>query len=309
MVLVLDGKTDLNQISLTGARALILIGLLALAPHSIEEIREKLLLYNIMEQSQSNDILRVDLNTIKSFGCEISRIKVENEYKYTVTKHPFDVSIDKNDIKILKRLFNKIKNTLELSKLLEIDTFLNKLSEHIYDPKLKEEFYGILPLRHYNKSAIKELDAACANEYTLILKYQKAYSSVLSEKEIVAKKLILNNDKLYLYGYDIEKQDFVTLLFNRIKTIVSKSITTQGHEKSRVTIKFRIQDIENESLTQDENVVEFSEKYSLVEGTYYNEFLAIQRILSFGAKCTVVEPVEFRNKVISKLKEMRKLYE
>ena len=34
-------KTELNQISLTGMRAIVLIGLLIEAPRTLEEIREK----------------------------------------------------------------------------------------------------------------------------------------------------------------------------------------------------------------------------------------------------------------------------
>ena len=46
----------------------------------------------------------------------------------------------------------------------------------------------------------------------------------------------------------------------------------------------------------------------IVEGKYYNEFLAAQRILSFGSACTVLEPQDFREKIIQKLKSMRNNY-
>ena len=48
MVLILDGKTDLNQISLTGIRAITLMGLLMVAPRSMKEIREAFLEYKII---------------------------------------------------------------------------------------------------------------------------------------------------------------------------------------------------------------------------------------------------------------------
>ena len=46
----------------------------------------------------------------------------------------------------------------------------------------------------------------------------------------------------------------------------------------------------------------------VIEGRYYNDFLAAQRILSFGANCTVLEPQEFRETIIQKLKNMRNVY-
>ena len=46
----------------------------------------------------------------------------------------------------------------------------------------------------------------------------------------------------------------------------------------------------------------------IVEGEYHNEFVAVQRMLSFGANCTVLEPQAIREKIIEKLKNMRKNY-
>lgn len=309
MVLVLDGKTDLNQISLTGLRALTLIGLLAEAPHSLEEIREKFLENKIMDKSQSDDILRIDMNTIKSFGCEISRIKTDNGYKYFLTKHPFDISITKDDVKVFKKLYDKIKNSISISKLFEIDKFLNKVAEHIYDTEVREALLGISFLKHYDRDMARELDAACVNGYTLRLNYKKTYAAVTSEKEIIAQKLVYVNNKLYLYGYDTEKKDFSTLLLNRIQSVISKRITCEGCEKNKFKVKFLLKNSYGDLLTKEEKILETQDGGYLTEGNYYNEFLAMQRVLSFGSKCTVIEPKEFRNKIVSKLKEMRKLYE
>ena len=46
----------------------------------------------------------------------------------------------------------------------------------------------------------------------------------------------------------------------------------------------------------------------IIEGEYHNDFIAIQRILSFGADCTVLEPENFKKKIIEKLKSIRREY-
>ena len=46
-------KSELNQISLTGLRSIILLGLLIAAPRSLEEIREAFLEYKIIDKTQS----------------------------------------------------------------------------------------------------------------------------------------------------------------------------------------------------------------------------------------------------------------
>lgn len=309
MVLVLDGKTDLNQISLTGARALTLLGLLALGPKSFDEIRQTFIQKNIMDNSHSDDIIRIDLGTLKYFGYEISRSCAKTDFKYVLNKLPFKIEVSEKDIKVLKRVFNKYKYEIDISQLLEYDKLISKIARYIEDEKIREEFLGISPLVHYDTDRVYELAYSCMSKYTVTLNYLKQYAKEPVEKEIIAQKLILKNDKLYLYGYDLEKKDSVTLLFNRIVSIKSKRITDSNFEQKTVNVKFLLKDFDSSLLTEDEKVLQEFNEGCLAEGKYFNEFLAIQRILSFGDKCTVKEPLEFRDKIISKLKEMRKIYE
>lgn len=304
-----DKEIDFNQISLTGLRAIVLIGLLSVAPRSIAEIQQKFIEYGIMDESQSNDIIRIDLSTVKSFGCEILRSSMKTNFKYVLTKHPFTINITMDDVKIFKHLFDKIKNSISIYKLLECDSLLHKISLYICDEEVKEAFLGISPLKYYNIDSIKELLAACINNYTVKLQYKKSYSCSLSEKDIVAQKLVFKNGKLYLYGYDLQKNDSVTLLFSRITSIESKQLTDKKYVQNRLVIKFRLKDCDSDILMPEESILSGNEKDCIIEGSYFNEFLAVQRILSLGSACTVIEPFEFRNKIISKLKEMRKIYE
>ena len=104
----------------------------------------------------------------------------------------------------------------------------------------------------------------------------------------------------------------------RISEPASHGITEQlrnlGFETARmktgtpVRIDARSIHFEDTEIQEGETITETSEAGFTVEGVYHNEFLAIQRILSFGSDCTVIEPEEFREKIIQKLKSMRKIY-
>ena len=61
-------------------------------------------------------------------------------------------------------------------------------------------------------------------------------------------------------------------------------------------------------LEEGEVILDNKDGSFVVEGNYHNDFLAVQRILSLGSKCVVTEPVEFKNTIVTKLKEMRKSY-
>ena len=309
MVLVLDGKTDLNQISLTGVRAITLIGLLAIAPRSLEEIREAFLKLKIMDESQSDDILRIDLNTIKSFGCEVSRSSVKTGYKYVLTKHPFTIPIDMEDVKMLKRLAKQIKYKIDISRLIEFNNLLKKISTNIYDDEIKEAFLGISPLKHYDTDLLNKFVYYCENQNTVVLNYKKPTGNGIYKKEVIAQKLALENDKVYLYVYDVEKQRSEFLLFNRIQSVITSYPAESKKEQKTIHVKFSLGKSETDFINEQEVITEYDADKCLVEGTYFNEFAAIQRLLSFGKNCTIMEPADIKNKVICKLKEMRKIYE
>ncbi len=308
-MLILDGKTDLNQISLTGVRAIMMIGLLVLAPHSLEEIRAKFLEYKIMDKSHSDDILRIDLNTIKSMGCEISRSSQKTGFKYVLSKHPFALSITDNDIEILRKSFDKIKSSCEISLLIEYDMLLKKISEYICDNDTKEAFLGTSPLLGYNTKLISDLAVDCEYNNTIELMYKKAGLKKPSKKKIIAHKLFLRSNKLYFHGYDLTKNAEIMLNLRNIMEIVSRKLTTEKKEGNDFKVRFYLKDHETYILDNEECISGESDDMMLIEGSYLNDFIAFQRVMSLGSKCIVQEPLEFRNFVISKLKEMRRLYE
>lgn len=124
----LDETTELNQISLTGARGIVLVGLLIAQPRLLEEIRKAFIELKIMEDENSDDILRIDLNTLKIMGCEISRASARTGYKYVLGKHPFSFKIQEEEFNILKKAYNNAKNRTDILGLLEYDDLFKKIA-------------------------------------------------------------------------------------------------------------------------------------------------------------------------------------
>lgn len=301
-------KTELNQISLTGMRALVLLGLLMEAPRTLEEIRDVFKELNVMEDSNSSDILRIDLNTLRTMGCEITKANAKTKYRYVLTKHPFTLNITSEEISTLKKVYKKIKNSSNLLLILKYDELFKKLANYIGDNNVREELYGISALKNYEISLINDLLDDCKENKLLKLTYMSASSKEAKEKEITALKLVYQNDKIYLYGYDHQKQESVVLNIKRIKSILSRIIGSKGVDVKTTQVKFFLKSFGVTEIQEGETITETSEDGFTVEGVYHNEFLAIQRILSFGSDCTVIEPEEFREKIIQKLKSMRKIY-
>ena len=303
-----DLKTDLSQISLTGVRAIVLLGLLMRGPRTLDEIRQKFIEYKIMQSENSDDILRIDINTLRQMGCEISRADIKTDFKYILTKHPFTINVTSEEVEVLKKSYNKVKDTAGINILLEYDKLFRKIAEHVESEDVKQEIYGISILKSYNLDNIYELIEDCEKNRTITLLYKIPASKTDSTVTMVADKIMSKNDKIYICGMDLNKKEIVTLNIKRILKIISRKKRSDSIDIKPIVVKFNLKDFGVSGLEETEHILEINPSGYLIEGEYYNEFWATQRILSFGSNCTVIEPENFRNKIIDVLKRIRKVY-
>jgi predicted DNA-binding transcriptional regulator YafY len=77
-----------------------------------------------------------------------------------------------------------------------------------------------------------------------------------------------------------------------------------------VTIRFKLKEFDLSGIMDNETIISgsLSEGF-IIEGKYHNEFIAMQRILSFGDNCIVISPENFKENIIDSLKKMRALYD
>ena len=100
----------------------------------------------------------------------------------------------------------------------------------------------------------------------------------------------------------------MVLNLKRIKSILSRRENDDNIQVKNIHVKFFLKSFGLNDILENEKIVEKQENGMIVEGEYHNEFVAVQRMLSFGANCTVLEPQAIREKIIEKLKNMRKNY-
>ena len=300
-------KSELCQISLTGMRSLVLMGLLLQRPRSLEEIRDEFLKMNLIEENTSTDILRIDLNTLRAMGCEISRAGKNTNRKYVIEKTPFSLDISSEEVSILKKVYKKIRDNLDVKTLYEYDCLFRKISEYVIDEDVKQAILGISVLKTFNYKYFNELLDACSKSKTLTLVYK---SPALQDKEeivVFAKNLVLENEKIYLHGFDMNLKQAISLNIKRILSILS-SKESSNFEIRPVTIKFHLKEFGVTGLWHNEKIIEQSADGYIIEGEYHNDFLATQRILSLGSDCTVIEPENFKENLINLLKSMKEIY-
>lgn len=262
-----------------------------------------------MDDSNSYDILRIDLNTLRSMGRDISRSCQRTNFKYVLLKHPFSLKINSEEFEVLKKAFKKIKNNTEIDVLVKYDELFNKIAQQVADEDLKEALIGLCSLKAHNIEQIKELNAYCKAHQTLTLIYKSPSASAEEEMVVAAEKLTYKNDKIYLYGFDVNKKQSVALLVKRILSILSNKDSDENSNTIPVSVKFILKEFTVAGLEDNEKIVEKNDEGYLIEASYHNEFIAVQRILSFGSSCVVISPDEFKSKIIETLKKLKEIYD
>lgn len=302
-------KKETEQISITGSRAIVIIGLLTIMPRTFEEIKQELINYKVLDEDSTDDIVKIDLNTVKAIGCEISKQNTHNSYKYVLEKNPLSMNITQEEIQVLKKAYNILKQSNNIQLLLNYDALFKKLADYVYDSEAKEALLGISVLKYIDTNLIRDLILFCNKKSLIKFVYYTPATQKESVKEGIAQKVYFQNDKVYLSLNDFDKKNLITYNVKRIKAIISQSLFKGNEVNNHYKVLYYLKNINTDELLENEKIVEYNEQGYLVEATFSNDFWAAQRVLNFGSKCTVVEPAEFRDKIISKLKETRKFYE
>ena len=306
-MLKLYEKVDTKLISLTGARTLLLLTLLSTGPKNAEEINNFFLSNNILDKAYSKDTLRIDLNCLKSFGIKISRA---NKYdgRYSLLSSPFMLKVTKKELNALSKLYYMDVEKLSIPQLITYHKLFNKLSEYVAPQEHKEFIKGISILKNVNIGLLEELYTDCKNKNLISILY---YSPRLKEKEIKIETdyIGFRSNQLYLFGYDTDLKKNVFLNLTRIKKILLRFLRKDDTRAPLKTVIFKLKNFENYDLEPNEVIVNKTDNEAEIQGQYYNDFIAMQRMLYFAEDCTVIEPQELIDTILTKLSKMRKHYE
>ena len=118
---------------------------LSYGPRSFEEIRERLVECGVANKYYSIDTIRIDLNTLKSIGCDIKKATKTNNYKYELVSHPFMIKISTRELSTLKKVYKKIAKIASPQLLLDYHYMLQKLSRIVEGENFKEQVDFNLP--------------------------------------------------------------------------------------------------------------------------------------------------------------------
>ncbi len=297
-----------KQVSMTGARALVIFIYILKEPRTFEEIRQFLIDCGVVSKEYSIDTIRIDINTLKSIGCEITKAIKKTNNKYGVISHPFRLKPEISEIDAIKKVYNKIAKTASPRTLLNYHRLFAKIADYTDDNYIKEQLAGISILKDVKLDLVEELVSNEKKHNKIRILYKPASSDEV-EYDITLERIGVRSGKLYVFCYNHNLGTRSFLNVSRIKSIICNIFDKDSTIGLDVNVKFQLKSHDEYELDENETIIEEHEKYVIVEGRYFNEFIAVQRMLSFSPDCKVIEPCEIKEKVIEKLEGMRLLYE
>ena len=298
-----------NLMSFSGFKALLIFSMLVEGPKTYEQIKENLENNEYLKETISTDTIRIYMNSLKKTGCDIKKIYEGRTVKYYISSHPFELKITDAQADSIIKIYKAISNSIELGDFILLQNFFDKISEHITNEKLKLQIKNLSPISNINSTLIKEL-AKYTNNKTEITVLYNAKNSNKKEITILPEKMQINNHKLYISGYNSGHNNFGELLVSNIIKIVSININSPKLETPELTVRYKYLKTDNTNLEilDNENIIEETKDYLIVEISSKNKFEITQRILSLTNRCIVISPDNYKNEIISCLLRMKEGY-
>lgn len=297
-------------VSSTGYRTLLVLRLLIIRDYSLEELIEILKNDKFSNKALSKDTVRLTIKTLKDAGCEILRPCKSNNYKYKLISHPFYLNITDDELKVLNKLRNKLFEEVPYQTIIKLNKIYEKLFILTQNDEIMDKIIGANPLINIDENVLKQI----ANPKIIGKKTQILYDSYNVEKEIldiVPYKITEENNKMYLLCYLFKYNKISTLNVERILKVISVNLAEHFNKESFYEVIYKVFDNSAKDFTPKdyEEIIEQEQDCLTIKAKVTNDFWFIQRLLLFGRDFRIVSPDFFKEKLINKIKSIRKEYD
>ncbi len=305
-----DEKDNRLKISITGYRTLLIFKALLEKSHTIDELVEIVKENEVVGKSASKDTIRLDINTLKLAGCVITRPSKANNYKYELVSHPFSLYLSDEEFEYFIKLREKFAKEISVKEVFVLNDFYKKIFSLVSDEEQKEFADNSEPLKTTDRKIFSQL----SNPKIINKKIQITYKSPKYGEEtfyVIPKKIIYENEKVYLWCYNCKYAGIGILNLDRIVKINIIDLKEKVETEQQYTVVYELfmNEIENFELQDYETIVEQSKDKIKIKAVVNNEFLFMQRILQFGTSFKIILPEFFKEKVINKIRLIQKGYE
>lgn len=306
---LINNTVNCNLMSLTGYRTLVILKALMESPKSNTQINDYLFNNEYIKEKFSSDTLRIYINSLRDIGCEITSANKSNSKQYQLISHPFTYDIPQSQLKAISKVYKNICNNVAIKEIIELETFFTKIADLVSNEKAKDCLKNISILKGINKNILNDLLIHCKNKNQIIFLYNSPKTGE-KEIEIIADKLSFKSDTIYLWGNNLTHKEYSYFALDRILKINRIKFVKDENNFPPIKIIYELYNHnENYIPKPDEKIIKKTDNKLVIEVISRNEFNLMQRILHLAGDCKVIEPAEFKTKLLNKLKAMDQIYE
>lgn len=298
-----------NLMSFSGFKGILLFSYLLEAPRTYKEMIKYFEEHPYLNETVSLDTIRIYINTLKKIGCDVKVDVINRVRYYSIVGHPFELKINDEQTKSIIKIYKAISKSIDLEDYMALRHFFENIAKYITNDYLKEQIVNLSPLKSMDLDLLKELIKHTNAKAEITVTYDSPNSG-LKNIDILTDKLYITNGKLYLAGINSEYENYGSLLVNKIKKIVSVNLQNSKFDVPELKVKFTLKKSDNEVFepADDETIVEENADEIFVEKVSKNKFGITQRIMSFGSRCKIISPDDYKQEIISNLKQMKEVY-
>ena len=298
-----------QKASSTGFRTLILLDLLLREPLTKGEIIERLS-KNPYITNISKETLRLDINTLKAAGFEIQNTGKANKYRYKINWSPIQFNLTRKELNVLLRTKEALIKLSNWEYIVRLYGLFEKITPLIKDENDINELMNFHQFSNIDFKTLKELNALSAKKKEVILLYNSPNSGI-KEIQIKLKGIKYNGSKLYITGISKNYTGSTILRAdNIIKTI--KMLNTKESLKKpavkKIICKITPEGRNATGFLDEEKILKETKNYIEIELKSDNDFMAVQRLLSFGDGLISIKNKDIERKYTDALKEILKKY-
>ncbi len=301
-----------QKASSTGFRVLFLLDLLLKAPLTKTDMVNELS-KNPYVSNVSKETVRLDLNTLKSAGFEIQNLGRGKDYKYKINWSPIKFGITKKELRVLSRTKDAVIKLSDPFYIIKLYKLFEKISKAVEDENAVFELLNFRYFLEVDLQILNELYALTNRKKTVLLLYNSPNSST-KEIPVKLKEIKYTGSKLHLIGTSEKYPDNTVLRVDNIVKIIKilskkeekELLQKKGARKTSYRINKEYKNTMN--LLLEEKIIKETFSYIETEVKSDNDFMVIQRLLSFGEDLISIKNKDIKEKYLNMLQNMYEIY-
>lgn len=302
-------EANKSVICLTAYKAYVLFKYLLQTPLSMDEIIQLYQENSIIDKKFSKDTIRITINTLRELGCDIEKPTPKNGNKYILHSHPFGLKLNQNQLKTLEEIEKDFASSNNWQLAIEVGKLWEKIAILTNDNEVIEKIRSFNPFNNINDKILDELKIYCKNKAKIKVSYF-APKEGNTTFDLICDYISSENEKLYLWCYNYKYDSVSYLRIDRILNILCVYANSEKFNYPQFDLIYTLKGQTRCTFlkTINDEIIETTNEFIKVKSNVISEFNFMQKILSYGNDCKIIEPQWLKTKLLTKLNLMKAIY-